>query len=46
MTTIYQHERLALLAERLASVIRPEDCALLLAQLERAYRLWPFRGRS
>jgi hypothetical protein len=43
--TAQQHERLSLLAERLA-VLRPEDCALLLAQLERAYRTLCFRGRS
>jgi hypothetical protein len=43
MTTINQHERLALLAERLASVLCPHDCALLLAQLERSYRTQPFR---
>jgi hypothetical protein len=43
MTTINQHERLALLAERLAAVLCPQDCALLLAQLERCYRLLPFR---
>jgi hypothetical protein len=47
MATRQQHERLALLAERLAAVLRAEDCAALLAMLERAYRRWPFRrGRS
>jgi hypothetical protein len=43
MANRQQHERLALLAERLAKVLRPEDACALLAMLECVYRLSPFR---
>jgi hypothetical protein len=46
LSIIQQNERLALLAERLGSVLRPQDACLLLSVLERLYRTEPFRGRA